>query len=403
MRGRSSRLDLLTLLADSVWVEDCEECPLAASGTLVIMIGVRGDVYDRLRDYREVRRYIESVVPLPFHQDFRYKQQIESKFQEEHYRVINLTLKIDGGAETLYRPYRNTIFTHSQGIGPRFFPLSHVLAGGSLGFAWVCLNDARSYLPERGVRGLLIKKFGFSVGDRDNFARYFSRQVFNNRITGEIIIRREDLLPNASRSEFEPSPVRDALYLAFSDLAAKVSSWANKVQEELKAREELEEISPQVFDVVRKIPLSERDVPRLLSFNNLLSSFESRLRTHRRILDKLRPKHDLLERTFQAIREAQSTIANVLSSPARLALERRRRVRRAQKLQDRAPREDELKLTADRPQSLVDMTRYLDMEVGRDGQLVLEYIDKEVLRQKFSPVEYAEFIKELLTFLEENL
>lgn len=401
MRGGSSRLDLLTLLGDSVWVEDCKECPLAASGTLVMMVGIRGDVYNKLRDYHEVRRYLESVVPLPFHPDFRFKHKVESRFHQQDYRVVNLTLRIDGRAETVYRPYRNSLFTHGQGIGPEFYTLSHVLARGRLGFAWVCLNDARKYLPERAIRGLLIKKFGFSVGDRDQFARYFSRQVFNNRITGEIIITRDELTPNASRSEFEPSPLRDVLYLAFSDLATKISTWANKVQDRLKAMEELEEISPEVFNIVKKIPLSERDVPRLLWFNNLLASYENRLKTHKKTLEKLNP--DLLERTLQAVKEAQQTITEVLRSREPAPLGRKRRVQRAQQAQAQAPRQEELRLAADRPQSLVDIIRFLEIEVGRDGELLLEYIDREVLRQRFSPGEYTHFVRDLLAFLEDNL
>ncbi len=401
LNGKPSGLDLVALLGDSVWVEECSECPIAASGTVVLLVGIRGDVYGRLTDRGAVRQYLESVVPLPFPPAFAYKHQIEARFRQDDYRVVDMELTIDGRNEAICRPYRDSMFTHGKGIGPKFYPLSHVLARGKLGFAWVCLNDARRYLPDRALRGLLVKKFGFSVGDRDYFARYFSRQVFNNRVTGEIIVTRDELVPNAARSEFEPSPIRDALYLAFSNLAAKVSRWANQVQEELKAREELQEISPEVFRIAEEVPLSERDVPKLLSLNNVLSSYESRLRTHHAKLKKMNP--GLLRRTLTALAQTQDTIAEVLSAQQLGGEARKGRVRRAGRLLVTAPSEEELAHAREKPHTLVDIVGYLGMDLSADATLLLEYIDREVLQRKLSPVEYAECMADLLAFLEESL
>jgi len=255
MNGIPSTLYLEKLLGDAVWVEDCDKCPVEKQGTLVMMVGIQGNVYKRLVDRREVVEYLEGVVPLPFRPGFKHKKQIEGKFEEEDYRVIPLGLTIHGYKEQLFRPYYDSIFTHRTGFGPKYFQIKHKLGKGKLGFAWVCLNDARKYLPKRRLRGLLIKKFGFSVGGRDAFARFFSRAVFNNRITGEIIIQNDHLIPNAARTEFEPNEVRDSLYMGFAELAAEISSWANQIQDELKAQEELQTVSPRVFQILREIPM----------------------------------------------------------------------------------------------------------------------------------------------------
>lgn len=401
MTGEPSALYLQKLLGESVWVEDCPDCPLEKSGTLVVMVGIRGDVYRRLVNRTDVVRYLESVVPVPFYPRFRHKEQIEGKFEEEDYRVVNLELSIDGRIEKLYRPYRNTIFTHGKGYGPKYFRVKDELGKGDLGFAWVCLNDARKYLPEKALRGLLVKKFGFSVGGREQFARFFSRAVFNNRITGEIIIRNEDLIPNAARTEFEPGHVRDSLYMGFSVLASKISSWANRIQDELKAQEELEVISPRVFGVVKSIPAIERDVEELLRLNNLLGYYEKRLNTYKAKLEKL--QKDLLDRTLSALDEGKKAIKDILSAKKERGKGRRERRVKAAKVEAKAPAAKELVHAQDRPQRLLDVVSLTDIEMSKSVRALLEYIDQEVIREKLTEAEYAEFLEDLTEYIEENL
>ena len=176
-------------------------------------------------------------------------------------------------------------------------------------------------MPEKNLRGLLIKKFGFSVGGRDAFARFSSRAVFNNRVTGEIIITDEQLIPNAARTEFEPSAIRDSLYMGFADLAADISSWANGIQNELKAQEELQYISPQVFHILKEIPVNERDVSQLLMFNTTLDWYEETLKIHEKILKEL--QKDLFDRTIVALNQAKSNIKKILASKKESSDEKR--------------------------------------------------------------------------------
>ncbi len=399
MSGMPPELFLEGLLARSVWAEDCEECPVASHGTLVLMVGIRGDVYKRLTDQAKVKEYLQAVVPLSFHPKFAFKRPIEKMFRAKDYRVVELTLSFNGTSEQLYRPYHNEMFTHGRGRGPEIFELSNPLRRGRLGFAWVCLNDARKVLPGKVLRGLLVKKFGFSVGGREHFAQYFSRAVFNKRVTGEIIIRHEALIPNAARTEFEPSPQRDALYMAFTKLAGGISNWANGIQEELKAREELEEVSPAVFGILKGIPEAERDVARLLQLNNMLASYENRLRTHAKQLRKLDPR--LHSHTVAALARAKKAIAEVLSSKRTRASGRARRIQQAERAQAEAPAAEELVHAADRPQGLLQLLAYLDVEVPDAVVAVLEIIDREVLRQRLSATEYAELLEEVSSHLEE--
>jgi hypothetical protein len=400
LAGEPSDLDLVGLFADAVLVDTPEESALEDTGTLVLMVGLKGEIVKRLTDGAKVREYLQSVVPLPFNPSFKHKATIEGKFREEDYRVIELSLNPDDPHDQLYRPYSDSMFTHGEGTPPRFFDVKHKLGKGKLGFAWVCLNDARKYLPEKGLRGLLVKKFGFSVGDRRFFAPFFSRAVFNNRITGEIIITRKDLLPNASRTEFEPGPLRDSLYMAFSDLAQEISTWGDAVQNTLKAQEELDTITPLVFRILDDIKASERDVLTLLRYNNELASHEKALNNHRHTL--LRTSAAVFRKTEAALEEAKKQIAEVLRSqqPAR---SKRGRMLRASKAKAGAPNQHELFHAEDKPASVLEALQAMDIEVSTPIRLFVDYLEQEVLRQKMDAAEYAEFLDDLMTYLEESL
>lgn len=401
MNGRVSKLYLEKLLSSSVRVEDYNECPIDTKGTLVIMKGIRSSVYKRLIERKQVIEYLESVVPLPFNPRFKHKNKIEAKFEEEDYRVIKLELSIHNLKEQLYRPYKNKIFTHSQGFGPKFWPIKDIFNKGKLGFAWICLNDARKYLPEKHLRGLVVKKFGFSVGGRDAFAKFFSRAVFNNRVTGEVIITDERLIPNAARTEFEPSTIRDSLYMGFDGLASKISSWANNIQNELKAKEELQSLSPIIFDILKKIPSNDRDVANLLRYNTTLDWYERRINVHKAILqDQQKPLYD---KTTTALKQAKSDIKKILASKKQSSEDKRRKRVKIAKTQQTAPAKKELVYGKDKVKNLLEAISLMDMDIPNNLKTVLEYVDTEVLKQKLSDREYSDFLEDLVDYLEENL
>ncbi len=401
MNSEPSQLYLEKLLSSSITSDVCDNCPLESQGTLVIMEGIQSNVYKRLIERKKVIEYLEGVVPLPFNPKFKHKNKIEAKFEEEDYRVIKLELTIHRYKEQLFRPYKNTIFSHGTGFGPKFFQIKNKLGKGKLGFAWVCLNDARKYLPEKNLRGLLTKKFGFSVGNRDAFARFFSRAVFNNRVTGEIIIIDEQLIPNAARTEFEPSTIRDSLYMGFADLAAGISSWANGIQNKLKAKEELQEISPKVFNILKAIPSNERDVSQLLMFNTTLDWYNKTLNTHEKILKE--QQKDLFDRTFAALKQAKSDIKKILAMKKESSEEKRKRRVKTGEVQKKAPVPKELVYAKDKPKNVLEAVSFVDMEVNKDMRTLIEYLDQEVIRYKLTEEEYSEFLGDLIDYLEENL
>ncbi len=199
-QGLGPKLYLEKLLESSVFVENDDEGVINDHGTRLILSDLLSDSYRHLQEWDKVVSYLQNVIPLPFHPDFRYGKQIERKFAEEDYRVVPVTLQIGAKREPIYRPYENGLFTSDTEYPPAYFPLTHDKE--KYGFAWVCING-RKVIRDPAVRGILLRKFDFSIGTRSYLESFFKRTVFHRRITGEVIIQHTSVLPNAARSDFE--------------------------------------------------------------------------------------------------------------------------------------------------------------------------------------------------------
>lgn len=120
--------------------------------------------------------------------------------------------------------------------------------GVFLGIAWGCLNSGRERILNsdkdnlnRNLRGFILKKQGFSIGDRQYFSSYFGNSnTYYHRYTGEVIIINESILPNAARNDIETSDLKKLfLYQVQTKIVPAYTAIASKYQEESRANEVL--------------------------------------------------------------------------------------------------------------------------------------------------------------------
>jgi hypothetical protein len=298
-QGKPSSLYLEKLLEDAVYVDVDSDSTIAGHGTKAIMSGLLGEAYQELNNWDKVVSYLQDVVPLPFRDDFKFAPIIMAKFAKEDYRVVPLTLQIGTKRSSIFRPYYNGIFAHGGEHPPEFFEISEDKQ--RFGFAWVCINDARQVLKDTRLRGLLIKKYGFSISGRNFLEPYFPRPIFNRRVTGEIIIKHRDLLPNAARSDFEPNLARQRFFQALPNFIRKLSVWANSIQEEDKAKEVLAKVSQRLREIDRDLPAVRRDKETLLKLNVELHDLESQLRPHTKILKQIMIKEEVSSKSVEIV------------------------------------------------------------------------------------------------------
>jgi hypothetical protein len=364
------------------------------SGTRIFFSGLLDEVYQRLNNWYEVSRYLQDVVPLPFSGDFRYKDTLEQTLTEAAEKIVRLTLTVGDRAGELFRPYYDGMFSHGGTYEPKTFPIE------PFGFAWVCINDSRSVLPAKELRGLLIKKFGFSVANRAFLEPFFPRVVFNRRITGELIIHNHKLIPNAARSDFEHNATRETFLRSLPKLIASISKWANEIQEEERAKEVLSDVLCSVSDINRSLPERRRNPDEMLNLNVRLSILKDMLRIHERRLERTQP--DRLQATRNLLSECTSFVNAELSASRSKKASVESRIAKSVVAAAKAETE-EAKVEEEKADSLLTMLETFGVNMGEDIKDVLRFIDENVLKEHLNDAEYQESLKQLRDYLGEQL
>ncbi len=363
------------------------------------MSHILGDAYKRLLDWKAVEAYLQDVVPLPFNPDFKFGRRIEKKFAEEDYRVVNLALQINDRTDNIYRPYTNELFARGGKYPPKFFPLRQ--GSARYGFAWVCISDDRKALRDQTLRGLLVKKFGFSIATRAYLEAFFGRTVFNRRITGEIIIQHPNLLPNAARSDFENNSTRQKFLETLPSFISHLSTWANKIQQDEKARDVLETVSRSLADIYHELPMNRRDKDKLLEQNVVLAGLEHKIQLHKKALQANAESKPQYAKVLRLLKECKTIIRNGLSKSVAAARKIESDV--VKSIQAETEARDSSSTSNDQPP--IDLTSLLDsagLQLSAELRGVLGFLDLECIRPYVDQATYQSILSDFREMLEER-
>lgn len=396
-QDKPSSLYLEKLLENAVYVDVDRDNTLTEQGTKAIMSGLLGQVYQRLNNWGQVVSYLQDVVPLPFREDFKYASVVREKFEQEDYRVVPLTLQISNRHEPIYRPYYNEMFAHGGEHPPEFFNIRD--GKQRFGFAWVCINDARQVLKDPKIRGLLIKKFGFSISGRNYLEPYFARTVFNRRISGEVIIQHPDLLPNAARSDFEYNSTRQAFLQALPRFIQTISAWANRIQEEDKAKEVLADISNRASEINEALLSVRRDRERLLRLNIELYELARQIRPHAKTLKRI--KTEQFAEADALIKDCQKFVSSALVEQRRGQRNFEERIIHSIQREAARPETEPARLR-DVPASLTALVEAYGLPVSTELLDLLAFLDENILQTRLSSEDYREMLTTLREFMEER-
>jgi hypothetical protein len=235
---------LQDLLEENIELTSLDNEDFPNIGTRVEISNLDPIFFNTLSKFSEVANYLEQVVALPFNPSFSYGKEIQGYIRQVchdnniYYSLVHLDLQINDESSTLYRPYLDEHFDPSS-LDPKFFTLK--FNKEFFGISWGCLNRSTKTIKNSKLRGFVIKKHGFTIGNRNDLIPYFGRQTFYNRYVGEVIVLNAQLLPNASRSEFEYSPLRISFQDCLRSMATFYNREANEYQETFKASEELDD------------------------------------------------------------------------------------------------------------------------------------------------------------------
>ena len=387
------------LLENAVYVDIDKNNTLEIAGTKAIMSDLLDEVYEGLNDWDEVMNYLRDVVPLPFRDDFKYAPVIQQKFKENEYNVVPVTLQIGSRREEIKRPYYNGMLAHGGEHPPEFIDITD--GKQRFGFGWICINDARQVLKDTNLRGLLIKKLGFSVSSRNYLEPYFARPVFNRRVTGEIIIQNEDLIPNAARSDFEHNSTRQGFIRALPKFIRQLSDWANQIQEQDKAAEVLKDAMTYLRAINAELPAISRDKETLLKRNMVLNYLDRQIMSNARakILKKI--KNDDYQEAVNLLKGCEDFVKSALIEQHRDQRKIEQEVVKAIQ-REAAPQTETEARTNDIPTDIFGLIHSYGVQATPELLGLLKILDENYLKVNLDNDEYKEMINNLREYLEEQ-
>lgn len=285
-------IDLQTLLEKFITLDEngsIKDNEFPDKGTRVELSGLETEFYTALSNFDDVAEYLRNVIPLHFDKNhFSYAEQIENEISRictEHnqkFEIINLNLQINSQRETLYRPYKDSEYYSREKLKP-LPPIFHPIQNGEFfGVAWGCLNSLRKKVENKALRGFILKKQGFSVGKRESMVKYFQRgNTFFDRYSGEIIIVNPNLIPNASRTELEYSPLRSTFYEHLANVTEKFDAFANEYQEYTKGDDELSKLNDRIKEEIGSYNENEGNpeilVSKIIRVKEVINDLQGRI------------------------------------------------------------------------------------------------------------------------------
>lgn len=398
---------LQKLLENNIDLDNLNVEDFSRIGTRVELVGLEPDFFKSLSKFDEVAGYLEKVLPLPFDSNFKYGKIIEKRIFEEckknnlEFDIVNLKLQVNDEIKNLFKPYKDEDF-EPEPIEPKFFELKS--GNDFFGIAWGCMNKNKSAIKNDKVRGFLIKKQGFTIGTRDDLLLdYFKRPVFFNRSMGEVIVLHPKLLPNASRSAFEPSPLRVSFYECLKEFAEAYNSYANNYQEDTKANEDLNKAIDYYKQTNAQLNFFKDDSEALLERLFKLKEFNKDLerRNNAGRFDNINRKKDY-EITIRSMDELGEQIRTYIN------------LKKSKKPTKSKPESVivtenlnlPLKTSPIKEESytdLIEMIKSVGIEINSDIEGILRLIDEQFIQPSKSKIDYTSTLIKLKQDIEELL
>ena len=395
---------LQKLLENNITLDTLNNEDFAKNGTRVELIGLEQDFFKSLSKFDELAEYLEKVLPLPYDPRFKWGKIIEEKIIEECKRnnlffdIVNVKLQVNEEARNLFKPYKDEDF-EPEPLHPHFIELKN---GNDLfGIAWGCLNKDRAMIKNEKSRGFLVKKQGFTIGKREDMLEFFGRPVFFNRYVGEIIVLNSKLLPNASRSAFEPSPLRISYYQSLQKVANGFNDYANEYQEIAKASSELDKAIDFIKKTNAQVNYFSEDSEALLK-----TLFE--LKGIQKDLSK-RHKNERLKDRKEDYNVVTKNI-DLLAANIRILIDKRGRKRHISMKSDESIASVNQNLPSKTStikeiefKSLIEVISSIGLELNEDFKKIFQLLDEHFIQPSKSKNEYLSKLGKLKQEIEELL
>ena len=212
-----------------------------------------------------VRSYLSQVAPVPFSNEFKFHQEIQS-YLEAHGIRSPIHIEIGDGKGQVFHRARNDIFLRDA-VSTQVNSIELVEYRGSDGeicaIGWIGDHAYAGSIPKRhGLGGIRLRAGNIQIGDELILAEIFPEARFAGWAIGDIHVISPKILPNGRRDEFEPS----AHYSHFqTELAIQAKNITQLIRERSAQRNRLSTVQQQLSAAEVWIKAAnERPLPPLL-------------------------------------------------------------------------------------------------------------------------------------------
>ena len=215
---------------------------------------------DDLLDEKQVINYLQTVVPVPYANYFKFSSKIYEYAQNEGFKIDEYIILVNGNQ--LFKPYRMRLYEGTSENYNQYdeiydIELKKFLTNDGTPIAWLWFGIAKyeKYIPIiNDMRCIRLRKENIQIGDENTlgYPKYFRESRGNGYFIGELFVLDSRLIPNARRDYFNPTPalkefediVHNFFYFELYDLyhyASKVRSAQKSVASFVKKEKEYQE------------------------------------------------------------------------------------------------------------------------------------------------------------------
>ncbi|RLA82723.1 MAG: hypothetical protein DRG78_06385 [Epsilonproteobacteria bacterium] len=401
-------IDLQTLLEKYIYLEELDKSDFPTKGTRIEMHQIEQNFSKELQDFDLVASYLRDTIPLHFDKsNFMWGEEIENKIQEicdthnSKFDLVNLKLQVNSRQEDLYKPYKNSDFHNNTPQKPDFQEIKD--EDGFIGVAWGCLNPTRNKIKDKSLRGFLIRKQGFAIGRRENVVKYFNSHTHFDRYVGEIVVTNKELLPNASRDDFEFTNIRIRFYNILTTIGSYYTQISNEFQNSSKAIEDIENIAAKVKEINMEFSRYENNTTKLLEY---IVTLNEKLRITNSVVDRKVLEKDLkykeeVKLIKNSIEMLLDDITDRIGSIKKTQEEEKKQNYIEKKIEHTKEIAKDLSFAnivqkEKEYNSLIELLQDLDIELGSDNETIYNLLDEKFIeRASTTKVHYYNLITEL--------
>ncbi len=216
-----------TAIKESTTIEEFAGAEYPANFFEVEISGAARHAASAILNTDAVAGYIAESGPVALGQGFPFSKQVHDLLEQFPHSVRSIDVSINGN-ESIKRPHREGIAFSDHLFDPfsEFETFSIPCADSEeiAAIGWIAHSSYIKAIPKAlRVRGLRAREGNLQVGGETAFDHLFAEERFNRWCVGEVNIIDTRIVPNATRSYFEPGPHVRHLENHLSSVAAAIS------------------------------------------------------------------------------------------------------------------------------------------------------------------------------------